>query len=134
MMDRASTDCLGCRTVLEGRLDAVQARVDSGVAEQPSVDPSRFDPAGAWAEPVASWAGAVDPLATGPWPKTLIRALEELPRPQRVIVVLRDVKGLASDEVCEVLGIFPGDMRALLHHGRSRLRAALETERASRGE
>jgi RNA polymerase sigma-70 factor (ECF subfamily) len=36
------------------------------------------------------------------------------------------VHGLTSDEVCERLGVSPGNQRILLHRGRARLRARLE--------
>jgi RNA polymerase sigma-70 factor (ECF subfamily) len=98
-----------------------------------AVDSSRFDPSGAWADPLESWADADDRLVAGTWSKCLIEALEGLPRLQREIVILRDVEGLASDDVCEVFGISQGNQRVLLHRGRSRLRAVLETELGSRG-
>ena len=59
--------------------------------------------------------------ATG-WP----RLLQKLPERQRVVVSLRDVNGLTSDEVCATLGITGGNQRVLLHRGRARLRSALE--------
>jgi RNA polymerase sigma-70 factor (ECF subfamily) len=39
---------------------------------------------------------------------------------------LRDVDGLSSKEVCEVLDISEANQRVLLHRGRSHLRQALE--------
>ena len=42
--------------------------------------------------------------------------------------MLRDVAGLSSDEVCEVLEISEVNQRVLLHRGRSHLRQALEAE------
>jgi RNA polymerase sigma-70 factor (ECF subfamily) len=41
--------------------------------------------------------------------------------------VLRDMEGLSSDEVCDLLEISPGNQRLLLHRGRARLRETLET-------
>jgi RNA polymerase sigma-70 factor (ECF subfamily) len=43
-------------------------------------------------------------------------------------VALRDVDGLSTQEVCDVLDITEGNQRVLLHRGRSRLRQALESE------
>jgi RNA polymerase sigma-70 factor (ECF subfamily) len=43
------------------------------------------------------------------------------------VVLLRDVEGLSSDDVCAVLDISGGNQRILLHRGRSRLREILET-------
>jgi RNA polymerase sigma-70 factor (ECF subfamily) len=44
------------------------------------------------------------------------------------VVVLRDVEGLSSEEVCTVLGISAGNQRILLHRGRSGLREMLDGE------
>ena len=43
-----------------------------------------------------------------------------------MVVSLRDVNGLTSDEVCATLGITGVNQRVLLHRGRARLRSALE--------
>jgi RNA polymerase sigma-70 factor (ECF subfamily) len=55
-------------------------------------------------------------------------ALEDLSPRQREVVLLRDVEGLSTREVCDVLEITEGNQRVLLHRGRSYLRQALETE------
>ena len=99
------------------------------VAAEPSVDPSRFDTAGAWTEPPAPWTDAVEERLTAVATVARIRqALEELPPGPRQVVMLRDVDGLSSNEVCEVLSISEGNQRVLLHRGRSRIRALLEAE------
>jgi len=49
-----------------------------------------------------------------------------MPERQRAVVMLRDVDGLRSDEVCHVLELTAANERVLLHRGRSRLRQALE--------
>jgi RNA polymerase sigma-70 factor (ECF subfamily) len=56
----------------------------------------------------------------------LAEALAQLPERQRAVVELRDVHGLDSDEVCQLLGLTTANQRVLLHRGRSRLRTALE--------
>jgi RNA polymerase sigma-70 factor (ECF subfamily) len=54
------------------------------------------------------------------------KALEGLPARQRIVVTMRDVQGFSADEVCDLLGLSPGNQRILLHRGRGALRAALE--------
>jgi RNA polymerase sigma-70 factor (ECF subfamily) len=101
---------------------------------EPTVHPDRFDRSGSWAEPVAPWEPDVDDrLVAATWGPALFAAVDALPERQREVVVLRDVEGLASTDVCAVLGITEGNQRVLLHRGRSRLRAALDTELTTRG-
>jgi RNA polymerase sigma-70 factor, ECF subfamily len=52
-------------------------------------------------------------------------ALAALPARQRAVITLRDVEGLDADEVCDLLGVSPGNQRLLLHRARTRVRAAL---------
>jgi RNA polymerase sigma-70 factor (ECF subfamily) len=92
---------------------------------EPAVDPARFDGGGAWAQPLEVWADTDDRLVAATWAKPLSEALAGLPDRQRQVVLLRDVEGLPSPDVCGVLGISEGNQRVLLHRGRSRLRAAL---------
>jgi RNA polymerase sigma-70 factor, ECF subfamily len=94
---------------------------------EPAVDPARFDAAGAWAAPPGHWVEDVDDRVSASQLGGFLReALAELPVRQLAVVTLRDIEGLRSDEVCEVLEISEGNQRVLLHRGRSHLRAALE--------
>jgi len=93
-----------------------------------AVDPTRFDAHGQWADPLQHWAQSDERLEAAMWAPILKAALEELPSRQRAVVVLRDVEGLTSEEVCTVLDISAGNQRILLHRGRSRLREMLDVE------
>jgi RNA polymerase sigma-70 factor, ECF subfamily len=100
----------------------------------PAVDPGRFR--GSYDQ----WQGHWTPLGKPrPWPGSpedeimiaetrsqLENGLAELPERQRIVVALRDVHGLSSDEVCALLGLSTSNQRVLLHRGRSRLRGLLE--------
>jgi RNA polymerase sigma-70 factor (ECF subfamily) len=101
----------------------------------PTVDPSRFrgpdDPEwpGHWTPAGTPRRWDVDPevgvLRTET--RSLVSsALEELPERQRAVLVLRDVQGFDSDEVCDLLGLSAENQRVLLHRGRAKVRAALE--------
>ena len=99
------------------------------LTHEPSVDPSRFDASGQWADSIASWDvdvdGRIDASAVAP----LLRdALHGLPPRQREVVLLRDVEGLSSAEACAILGIRAGNQRILLHRGRAALRDVLAAE------
>jgi RNA polymerase sigma-70 factor (ECF subfamily) len=53
-------------------------------------------------------------------------ALDDLPAAQRAVVLLRDVDGLESAEVCNILRISETNQRVLHHRARSKLRRTLE--------
>jgi len=101
---------------------------------EPAVDASRFTASGAWAEPLEAWVtNADDRLVADTWTDALRTALDRLPPRQREVVVLHDVEGLPSEDVCSLLGVSEGNQRVLLHRGRSRLRSLLESELSERG-
>jgi RNA polymerase sigma-70 factor (ECF subfamily) len=95
----------------------------------PVVDASRFGPNGAWAVPPEPWAEDAENRIDAVKLSGLVRGgLDGLPGRQREVVVLRDVEGLSSAEVCEALAISEANQRVLLHRGRSKLRQVLESE------
>jgi RNA polymerase sigma-70 factor (ECF subfamily) len=95
----------------------------------PVVDASRFGPNGAWAVPPEHWAQEAENRIDAVKLAGLLRCgLDGLPGRQREVVVLRDVEGMSSAEVCQVLAISEANQRVLLHRGRSKLRQVLESE------
>src|SRR2546423_1922897 len=100
----------------------------------PTVDPSRFRGPddqfpGGWAPHAVPQRWDADPersVESAEVREFVGAALEELPQRQRSVVVLRDVEGCDSDEVCAILGVSAANQRVLLHRGRARVRAALE--------
>lgn len=54
------------------------------------------------------------------------RGLQTLPERQRIVVTMRDMLGIDSDEVCELLEISTANQRVLLHRGRAAIRQLLE--------
>ncbi len=118
--------------ILVNRAKTTGVREDRSVAigdAGPAVDSSRFDASGAWMSPPQHWIeDSDDRLAAESIADRLRSALEDLPGRQREVLMLRDVDGLTSEEVCDVLDISEGNQRVLLHRGRSRLRQALESE------
>ena len=57
--------------------------------------------------------------------KDLQAAIESLPEPFRVVVVLINVEGLSYDEAAEALGTSPGTVRSRMNRGRTLLQKAL---------
>lgn len=93
---------------------------------EPAIDPARFDRSGGWADPPDEWPGTV--MSDHQLAARVRAWIDLLPPRQRQVVLLRDVEGLTSDEVRDVLAISEANQRVLLHRGRSRVRRLLETE------
>jgi RNA polymerase sigma-70 factor, ECF subfamily len=100
----------------------------------PAVDPGRFRGSddkwqGHWTvlgKPRAWLGSPEEEIMIAETRSQLENGLAELPERQRIVVALRDVHGLSSDEVCTLLGLSASNQRVLLHRGRSRLRGLLE--------
>ena len=89
----------------------------------------RFAQDGHWVTPPVHWSDEVLERISAPEVAARIRQLiDQLPLAQRQAVTLRDVEGLSSDEVCEILRITEGNQRVLLHRARTRIRTMLEQE------
>jgi RNA polymerase sigma-70 factor, ECF subfamily len=58
--------------------------------------------------------------------RQLRKALAALPPPFRAIVFLRDIEGLSTREVAEVMGISEGNVKTRLYRARLQLQAALD--------
>jgi RNA polymerase sigma-70 factor (ECF subfamily) len=119
-------------TILVNRARSTGVRERRSVAvgdAGPVVDRARFDASGAWMSPPQHWIEDSDErMQAQALAGHIQKTLGELPARQREVVVLRDVDGLSSHEVCQVLAISDANQRVLLHRGRSHLRQALEAE------
>lgn len=83
---------------------------------------------GVWVDAPAPW-GMEDPesaMLSAETLQVIESALAELPASQRQVVVLRDLEGLSSEEVCNILEVSDTNQRVLLHRGRARVRQALD--------
>jgi RNA polymerase sigma-70 factor, ECF subfamily len=125
---RILTNRAKTRGVREGRSVPFSALGDGDEDREPAVDPSRFQSNGRWASPPRRWdRDTPERLAMRQQAVHKLKdAIDLLPPNQRAVLVLRDVDGLGSGEVCNVLEISETNQRVLLHRARSRLRSVLE--------
>jgi len=115
------------RTVPFARFDAEVDMLEAAVATD------RFRPEDDPAEPGRGTRPPRD-LGASPERRFLVReareqlqhAIEALPENQRRVLVLRDVEGRSTEEVCHTLRIRETNVRVLLHRARAKVRAALE--------
>lgn len=99
--------------------------------DEPAVDPTEFLPqgdaeAGWWATHQQRWEGAPEQRLLAAETRALIdMAIAGLNEAQRRVIVLRDVEGWSSEEVCNLLMISEVNQRVLLHRARAKVRNAL---------
>lgn len=131
LVNRART-----RAVRDGRSVLFSELDGPGEGSTPVVDAARFRPNGRWQQPPEPWDVHTPEglLLRGEAVAALRAAIEVLPPAQRTVVVLRDIEGMSSGEVCNILQISETNQRVLLHRGRSRLRRALEDALGKRAQ
>jgi len=100
-----------------------------------AVSPERFHPPdhpvwpGHWATPPSPWDDAPESRLESMETRQEIEvAITDLPDTQREVITLRDIQGLSSQEVCNILEITDTNQRVLLHRARSRVRRVLEQQ------
>ena len=90
---------------------------------------------GHWHEDQAPFSWSVDAarlLESSEFWETFHRCLSQLPQQMSVAFTLREIEGLSSTEICEILNITPNNLWVLLHRSRSKLRQLLEANWFSR--
>lgn len=102
-------------------------------SDSPTVDPDRFRPPsegiweGHWVEGPTHWKEIPEDSVLYSETMNIIRqSIDSLPDNQRIVMTLRDMHELSSEEVCNVLGISETNQRVLLHRARAKVRQALE--------
>jgi RNA polymerase sigma-70 factor (ECF subfamily) len=93
----------------------------------PTVDPSRFASDGAWTTAPRDWED--DPelaLDSKEARRIVLEAIDTLPERQKIVITMRDLDGLSSDEVRNALELSETNQRVLLHRARAKVRTALE--------
>lgn len=119
----------------EGRSIPFSATWDAQEEGDESAMPAdRFQPndasssrPGWWASPPRDWgASPEEALLASETRAYLASAIATLPASQREVITLRDIEGLPSMDVCNILGVTEMNQRVLLHRARAKVRLALE--------
>lgn len=119
------------RAKTRGKRESRYQPVGSGPADQEEADnpiSDMFIPDGHWAESPHAWdVETPERLLLSKESRTQIeQAIADLPTMQRQVITLRDVEGLPSEEICNILGLTENNQRVLLHRGRAKVRRALD--------
>lgn len=104
----------------------------------PGNDPLKldlFETSGEWIghwrhdqAPVSWEVKTTDPVQSGAFWQAFNRCLADLPRRAVIAFTLREIDGLSSEEICELLSLSQGDLWVMLHCVRAKLRQALAQE------
>lgn len=87
----------------------------------------RFVEDGHQAEPSRPWRAVTDPGANVAETRELVRAkILDLPEQYRVVLVLRDLEELSTEDTAEALGMTVNAVKTRLHRARQALRALLD--------
>ena len=77
----------------------------------------------------SAWDAAADELLQREETCAMVRrSIDRLPEPYRVVLMLRDIEQLSTEEAAEAMSIKPGAVKTRLHRARMALRELLETE------
>ncbi|MEI8379322.1 MAG: sigma-70 family RNA polymerase sigma factor [Planctomycetota bacterium] len=87
----------------------------------------KFDQTGHHVEPVNRWSGPSDePLQREELRVQIRESIDRLPEDFRVVVLLRDIEGLDTDQTAELLQVSTSVVKTRLHRARQALRTLLE--------
>jgi RNA polymerase sigma-70 factor (ECF subfamily) len=100
-----------------------------GPRSEQSIDPllPTFLPDGHNAHPAALWDESVVDAVEREEIRAWVRAcIERLPETHRVVLMLRDIDEVESDEAARMLGVSPNALKTRLHRARQALRTLLD--------
>ena len=85
-----------------------------------------FDSAGGWVTPPSTWPNPEESLENQRFRELMDRCLAALPAATARAFYLREVEGLATEEICAELGISESNCWVMLYRARMSLRRSLE--------
>lgn len=123
-------------TILKSRIiDSVRRRAtrQSFFVEEAADSELSFREDGHWVhEPAATaWLErspqAMDDAERAEFYQIFDRCLQQLPEQQRLVFVAREIDGLETDEICQLLNVTASNLWVILHRARLRLQHCLTT-------
>lgn len=130
---RILTNRAKTRGIRESRYEAVGLKASTAEAEEgASLEDSLFltegPGKGNWITPPQAWDAKTPErvLLSKECRETIEQAIEHLPLKQRQVMTLRDMEGLSSEDICNILQISETNQRVLLHRARTKVRRELD--------
>ncbi len=129
---RILTNRAKTRGIRESRYEPFGLSASSTDADEgPSLEDSLFVAEGSgeghWIDPPQAWEPDTPErvLLSKECRAAIEQAIESLPATQRQVMTLRDIEGVSSEEVCNILEISETNQRVLLHRARTKVRREL---------
>jgi RNA polymerase sigma-70 factor (ECF subfamily) len=129
---RILTNRAKTRGIRESRYESSGLSTSSMDADEgPSLEDSLFvvegSGTGHWKDPPHAWEPDTPEraLLSKECRAAIEHAIERLPATQRQVMTLRDIEGVSSEEVCNILEISETNQRVLLHRARTKVRREL---------
>lgn len=119
------------RGVRESRYESMGLGTGGDQDDGPSLEDSLFvtegSRAGHWKVPPTDWEPDTPEraLLSKECRETIDAAIAELPLTQRQVITLRDLEGVSSEDICNILNISETNQRVLLHRARTKVRQSL---------
>jgi RNA polymerase sigma-70 factor (ECF subfamily) len=87
----------------------------------------RFREDGHQLQPAEAWPVSAEEMVQRMQTSELVRSLiDQLPESYRVVLIMRDLEEMSTEETAEALGVTPNAVKVRLHRARQALRALLE--------
>ncbi|GJL67995.1 MAG: RNA polymerase sigma24 factor [Nitrospirales bacterium] len=126
---RILTNRAKTRGIRENRYEpfGLSASSDEGLSLEDSLFISEGSRMGHWKDPPNAWEPDTPEraLLSKECRVAIETAIENLPATQRQVMTLRDIEGVSSEEICNILGISETNQRVLLHRARTKVRREL---------
>ena len=119
------------RGVRESRYESIGLGTADDPEEGPSLESSLFVTEGSgtghWKVPPRDWEADTPEraLLSKECRETIESAITALPSMQRQVMTLRDLEGVSSEDICNIVGISETNQRVLLHRARNKVRRLL---------
>jgi RNA polymerase sigma-70 factor, ECF subfamily len=121
------------RILVNSALMHLRAKRRSAEADGGEIDEllPRFDAAGNWIDEPSYSAPAHVLFEESETRAMVRRCIDLLPDNYRIVLILRDIEELDTEEVASLLGVTPSNVKVRLHRARQALKALLEREQTS---
>lgn len=119
------------RTILRNKIiDYYRQRSTESSRIQPLENSDEFNDWGIWRDPFAKWTtwneSPEEQLAQRGVCEAIAKCLNKLPHKQRLVITLRALDGLSTEEICKELAISPSNEWVLTYRARLALRSCLD--------